>query len=567
MKIARRKRLGWQLSIVVGLLGFSSVAAVGLLISRSNTEQLRENKGLAVAETAYQVADKLDRGMYERLRDMQVLSSLQTIRSTDATVAEKRALLDSLKASFPDYAFIGLTDKDGKVLASANGLLENAVVAARPWFIDTKARQKPTINDVHEALLLAKLLPNKTGEPLRFVDFSAPVFDKNNAFIGVLGSHLSFTWADDVRRSVLESAEQKDQVEVFILSSDDTVLLGPDGTQGKKLSLGGVNQAQSTGEYAEVTQSGKEYLVGYAQSNGYKEYEGFGWKVVARQPTTTAFAVAEQSRTTALQIAVLVGVLFALLSGVYLRRSLKREEELERAKDEFVSMVSHQLRTPLAAIRWQSEVTLDDTTQLSTDQRESLQEIHDSTVNMIALVNTMLNISRIEMGRLSVEPRPADITALVTAAIDEVRPLAAEKGVAIDADLQPVPETSVDSLLLSQVLHNLLTNAIRYSGTDKPAVRVGLRSSSDALLVEVADNGIGISKDAQKHLFERFYRAENAKKVAEDGTGLGLYLVRMILDQTGGQIAVESQEGKGTTFTVMLPLSGMRAKKGDRKLS
>lgn len=382
-KSSRRRRLGIQLSIVIGVLGFAAVAAAGWLISRNAADQLTQNKGSAMAETAYQVADKLDRGMYERLRDMKVLASLDTIRSTTASPTEKRTLLDSLKASFTDYAFIGLTNADGTVVASAGGLLQGASVAARPWFIDTKAKQKPTINDVHEALLLAKLLPNPSGEPLRFVDFSTPVYDKNNTFIGVLGSHLSFSWAEDVRKSVLESTEQKEGVEVFILSGENKVLLGPDGTQGTTFDMTGIDQNQTKSQYVVQQNGNSPWLIGYAKSIGYKDYAGFGWKVIARQPATTAFQAAAATQYTALQIAFLLGVAFMLSSALYLRRSLQKEEELERAKDEFVSLVSHQLRTPLAAIRWFSELALDEKAKVSATQKDALENIHTSATNMI----------------------------------------------------------------------------------------------------------------------------------------------------------------------------------------
>lgn len=564
---SRRSRLGLQLSIVIGLLGFASVAIAGLLISRDTTAQLNQNKGTAMAEVAYQVADKLDRGMYERLRDMKVLASLQTIKSTTASPAEKRALLDSLKASFTDYAFIGLTDANGKVIASANGLLQGASVAARPWFIDTKTNQKPTINDVHEALLLAKLLPNPTNEPLRFVDFSVPVYDAKNTFSGVLGSHLSFSWADDVRTSVLESVENKENVQIFILSSENKVLLGPANTQGSNVNLDGINQDQPTGQFTLQEGQGTSWLVGYAKSMGYKDYAGFGWKVVVRQPATMAFQAAQASQITAIAIAVLVGLAFMLSSILYVRRYLKKEEQLERAKDEFVSLVSHQLRTPLASIRWFSELALDEKGKLNAAQKDALENIQLSTVNMIKLVTTMLNISRIELGRLKIEPQPTNITELIERNIKEVEPLAKEKNVAIHTELDDIPAFSADPLLMSQIVHNLLTNAIRYSRPSDAQVTISARLLSNDFELRVADNGIGIPKAAQKRLFERFYRADNAKQVQKDGTGLGLYLIKIILKQAGGNIAVDSQEGGGTTFIVTLPKGGMRSKEGEKTLA
>lgn len=179
----------------------------------------------------------------------------------------------------------------------------------------------------------------------------------------------------------------------------------------------------------------------------------------------------------------------------------------------------------------------------------------------------MLNASRIELGRLSIEPKPTDIAALIKSNVAEVAPLAAEKNVTIKTNVRDLPQISLDPLLINQVLHNLLTNAIRYSSKTDAQVDISAKMTQTNLEIRVSDNGIGIPSDAQAHLFERFYRAENAKKAVQDGSGLGLYLVKIILKESGGDVHVTSQENKGTTFTVLLPKTGMRSREGDRKLS
>lgn len=240
---------------------------------------------------------------------------------------------------------------------------------------------------------------------------------------------------------------------------------------------------------------------------------------------------------------------------------ITEQKQLARAKDEFISLVSHQLRTPLSAIRIYSEMLENEMFgPMDDNQKMPLRHIADSSVKLIKLVDNILNISRLESGHIVSEPEPHDINALLQEHVNDVMPLAIEKGVTVtftpDTSIKKVP---IDTTILGQVVHNLLTNAIRYSKPGQGIVEVTIAHQNDGYLLSVHDNGIGIPRSARPQIFNRFFRADNTTNLNEHGTGLGLYLIKLMTETTGCNIWFESSRGKGTTFFVHIPAGGMRA--------
>ncbi|HYV34038.1 MAG TPA: ATP-binding protein [Candidatus Limnocylindria bacterium] len=259
--------------------------------------------------------------------------------------------------------------------------------------------------------------------------------------------------------------------------------------------------------------------------------------------------------------------------AVVVFRDVRKDREIDKAKDEFISLASHQLRTPLTAIRLYSEILADKATgKLNEKQAEYLEIVHESTVRMIKLVGDILNVSRIQLGSLKIEPKPTRLQDLAQSIIEEIKPVALEKKIVIKLETQQIlPEVNIDESLMRQVIHNLITNAVRYSN-EGGKIEVTLQKTSagqepQGYLICVKDSGIGIPKEAQAKIFTRFFRADNAVRKAGEGTGLGMYMAKMVVETTGGKIWFDSKENQGTSFYVIIPKEGMAKKEGSKSLS
>lgn len=253
-------------------------------------------------------------------------------------------------------------------------------------------------------------------------------------------------------------------------------------------------------------------------------------------------------------------------SGVIVLKDMRHEFEVDRAKTEFVSVASHQLRTPLAAIKWFLELIMTgDTGPISESQKDFLTQISDSTERMIDLVNSLLNVSRIETGRITIEPEPTDLVMITEKATKELIPIFQKRKqiFKLNKPSKELPKITIDPKLISEVIINLLSNASKYTPEDG-SVTINIEQVDDSILFRVSDTGYGIPAHQQHRLFEKFFRGENIVKYSTEGTGLGLYIVKAIVESSGGKIWFESEENKGSTFYFTLPISGSPSRKGEK---
>jgi PAS domain S-box-containing protein len=246
-------------------------------------------------------------------------------------------------------------------------------------------------------------------------------------------------------------------------------------------------------------------------------------------------------------------IVYGVARDITDRRAAEQQmQEALKMKSDFVSFVTHQLRTPLSGIKWMLELARE--AEDRTEVESYVQDARESAERLITLVNDLLDVSRLESGKLQVSLQPTDVRALTKGVLDEVAGLVREKHHKLVVEAAAVPEVVVDAQLLRQAILNLVSNAIKYTPANG-RIDVRIVDAHGALNWSIHDSGIGIPAAAQAKLFEKFYRADNALTVDTEGTGLGLYLVRLIVERFGGKVMCESTEGQGTTFSIALPLA------------
>jgi signal transduction histidine kinase len=267
-------------------------------------------------------------------------------------------------------------------------------------------------------------------------------------------------------------------------------------------------------------------------------------------------SIEQDVRRWALGKMALVGFIDLMLgAGLFLVFSnVRREMHLSRLKSDFVANVSHELKTPLALIRLFAETLELGRVQGEGKARQYYQIINKESQRLTQLINNILDFSRIEAGRKEYRFAPSDVGGIVNEVVDAYRFQIEQNGFELEVRVaEDLPEVSADKEALGQALLNLVNNAIKYS-RDGKYLGLEVTRRGDEVRVAVTDRGIGIAKAEQKKIFDKFYRAEDSLVHETKGSGLGLPLVRHIMEAHGGSVEVESAPGKGSTFTLVLPV-------------
>lgn len=235
----------------------------------------------------------------------------------------------------------------------------------------------------------------------------------------------------------------------------------------------------------------------------------------------------------------------------------ERQIAIDALKSDFVSIASHQLRTPLSVIKWILKLFIDgDLGDVSAEQKEFLEKAYVSNQRMINLVNDLLDVSRIEEGRFGYHFTSLDLALLLKEILNEYKVLIAKNGTELATNVESSGAVIIqaDRERLSLLFNNLIDNAVKFTPR-KGQIRVMLSKEEDTVTIEIADTGIGIGEADKERLFSKFFRAENARQMQTEGTGLGLFIAKNIIEKHRGSIHVDSTLSKGTVVTCVLPLT------------
>lgn len=232
-----------------------------------------------------------------------------------------------------------------------------------------------------------------------------------------------------------------------------------------------------------------------------------------------------------------------------LQKTNKKLRELDETKDEFISMASHQLRTPLTSVKGYMSMVLEgDAGKISKQQRDLLNQAFVSSQRMVYLIADLLNVSRLKTGKFIIESTPTNLAEVIEGEIDQLKETAKAKKIDIEyVKPKDFPTLALDETKIRQVIMNFSDNAIYYTPRGGK-IKVELSEDKSYIYFKVTDNGLGIPKRDMPHMFTKFYRASNARKARPDGTGLGLFMAKKVIDAQGGSILFESEENKGSMF-------------------
>lgn len=242
-----------------------------------------------------------------------------------------------------------------------------------------------------------------------------------------------------------------------------------------------------------------------------------------------------------------------------LRNIADKLHEIDVAKSEFTSMITHELKTPLVPIQGYCELLLDGTLgELTKEQKEKIQIIHESAISLSQLIQDVLDVHKLELGKMKFDICETSAKELIDRSIKRFMPVAETKHIKLVADIDEEIRLECDPERILQVINNLVSNAVKFATQNKGRVHIHARRDNGSVLFIVSDNGIGILREKQQNLFKKFYQVDASLRRNAGGTGLGLAICKGIVEAHNGKIWVESEEGKGSTFYFSIPVGGQK---------
>ncbi|OAS24609.1 sensor histidine kinase [Methylobacterium platani] len=559
------------LALGLGAASLVATLVLALVASRVASQRLEARIESELADVAVTLAGRLDRGLFERWRDMVILAENDTIRDPAVPVERKRRVLRRAQETYPDYAIIGLVGADGRIEATSTGALEGIDVAHREYF--TQGRTGPFVGDVHDAKLLATLQPDRDPtDPPRVLDIAAPVRGDDGRFLGIVSGHLDWAWARAAEASLRETSSGLRDVTPVVLARDGTVLLGPRSLNRTVLpaDLPSVAAARAggSGTATETWADGRRYLTGYRQTKGYRDFPGLGWTVLVRQDAATAFAAVADLRRQILLWGLVVATLSAGIgwfAAGLLARPLRRlaiaAAALGRGEPVAVpasavreaQAISHALTAASSALQRQDEE------RRAADARQDLliHELNHRVKNTLATVQSMARQTARSAASLgdftgSFEARllamsqthnvltanhweGAGLRGILSA---ELEPYAGGRDDRIRLEGPPVSLTPAVALPLGMAIHELATNAAKYGALSAEAGQVAVEWGVRAGMLRL-----------------RWHESGGPRVAPPARTGFGTRLIRASLErELAGEVRLDFAAG-GLACLIAVPLA------------
>jgi signal transduction histidine kinase len=545
------------------VLSLLLVSAIQLYIVKAQMKKvLAEQQHAFVA----QVADGLDQNLFAHLgfidgKKRTISSEIADDLGRLETWAEERG---GLRAIFSDVFVVSA--KDGVLVDMPLRGRHGLDVSGQDYVRTTVETRKPYISN--------PFIGKGMKQPV--VTFSGLVFDKDDAIVAVLTGSLNLLQPNFLGNIAEAKVGKSGSFEV--LTRDRTIVIARD--KGRILTQGPAPGASSYFDHATSGWDDSEEDIndqGLRAIFSYIPLKAVPWVLVASLPIEEAYAPIHAAQGRIVQATLLLGFLFAPLVwlGVGrfydpLRKALGEQEaglhraealvklshEANRMKSEFLANMSHELRTPLNGIIGFSEFLVDEKPgKLNDKQKEYLNDVLNSGRHLLQLINDVLDLSKVEAGKMELFPEPFNLSTAVDEVCSIVSPMAKRKNISIRSEVEPkVERITLDKQKFKQVLYNLLSNAVKFTDDGGLVEITAGPHGPDRLRMRVRDTGIGIKPGDFEELFVEFRQIDSGAARKYEGTGLGLSLTKKIIELQEGSISVESAPGKGSTFTVILPM-------------
>lgn len=525
------------------LLSFLTITPVVFLLSYFNIQQLEHSKNLETTKLKYIAQTIANENVQINEGARQVLVSLSI--SPQITDPYKcHAFLSNLLGEFQRYDNFGVADLEGNVLCSAQQLKENVNISNRYSFKQTVLTNKFTVGEY--------AVSNITRHAV--LNFGYPVQHPKR----IIYASLNLEWLNEF----LSKFDLEQQMNVIILDRNGTILARyPYNPEligklfpSESLVNGLINQS---GTIETLGTDGIDKLYAYEKIGESVE----GPFVVVGIPKSILKTNINHDFRVNIILTVLTGLLSIVIGWIVgntiIINIIKEIKNIENIKRDFISLVTHQIRTPITAIKWFTQILLSESSgKLTSRQKNILNDTNTSVIRMTDLVNTLLTISKLESGKIPLTPQATPINNLVSENISEIKDIFKHKNIKfklkISSRVQHI--IFVDPKLMSQVFVNLISNAYKYNH-NHGEVKVNISKTQKNILIEITDNGIGIPQKDLDKLWSKFSRGSNAYKADTEGAGLGLYLSKLIVEAHGGKIWLKSSQEKGTSFFFTIPTS------------
>ena len=575
----KRRRIFSVLTILLGLLIIAAGFATSILIREQLTNNLITQYNLQEKAMGEQVAETLALEVAQTKAKLDLIAKLPVVQSGD-TAACNAALAEIVKDPQTKVGNLGRVGPDGTFRCSLNPKLIGVKAANLGPYI-TQIFDDPT----HAAVMSRAILP--PGSPSYVVAIHVPVWGTDGSFQGTLGGAI---YLNDLAKQYLIKTPLAPGGYIALFDDDGTVLyhyrtelIGQNIASAafQSLVVGGTPPQKTIHDIQSGVSGTRRYsFAGSEKVAAFvpaQIFPGRLWRVTVTVPvqsvrnSVSAVALNKIIIELPFFLSLITLVLLALFVWLMRREVFRPLEAVDKAKTEFVSLASHQLRTPLTAINWYTEMLLSgDAGALTAQQKKYLQEIYTGSQRMVELVNALLNVSRLDMGTFAMEPAAVNLEELAQSVIKEQMPQITKCNMKLHTSFEyGAPTITTDLKLVRMIFQNLLSNAVKYTPAEGSiTLSITQGTLPETVLVTVADTGWGIPQAQQNKIFQKFFRADNVKEKDAEGTGLGLYLVKAILEKLGGSIRFESKENAGTTFYVTLPrTSRAKARRGGKALT